>query len=778
MYPRRHVRDHPAAPLLAEWATTGCPVDCGTNWTTAEITTAIQRGAHPSARVPEAATACREEALARVADGCCHIVNWTDIKHNHPKNLKVSPIAAIPHKSRLYRMILDLSFQLTLPTHTVPSVNATSNKTLAPQHAMFELGRVIPRLIHKMARAPPDHPFLFSKLDLKDGYWRMVVSKTDAWNFAYVLPSTDPTDPPQLVIPHSLQMGWSESPPFFCAATETARDVAETTLTHNTPQPEHPMEHTVMNFPWHTLEHAPPQTISTTLEVYIDDFIAMVQSNDPTHFRTVARHLLHAIDNTFPGPDISGSAMGPAISIKKLELEGRWDTTKEILGWLFDGINRTIQLPPKKQDAILQLLRSVRSATTTRTKTFEVLHGKLQFTSIALPCGRALMGPADRILAQARKKGATKIKTNTAVRTLMTDWIALIKMATTRPTHVRELVLHTPSYTGFVDASHWGAGGVWFSGTAQLEPCVWFVQWPQELATALTSQTNPTGHLTICDLELAGIVLHTMALTAYIRRYNAHLRHRTATIWCDNLAAVHWTDKFRTATSPVAAKLLRALAVHIRHHAAAPLDVRHIPGANNIMADYASRPHPTNPEHFLSSFTTLFPPPQHGYWTLYHYPTSTASKIFSILQMKQSPLASWTRLRARDGAFGTCGPRGWKLTSPPSDPTLTPRDPTKSQCWLPTPMMYGPAESQEVPSRFVPKPSNMRSGPSPRRSNWLANKARWDYRKTPTLKPFSNFWQVMNEATHHRNRASRSPSHYHNTSCASATTRLAQKQKP
>jgi hypothetical protein len=30
-----------------------------------------------------------------------------------------------------------------------------------------------------------------------------------------------------LVVPTSLQMGWVESPPFFCAALETARDVPQ-----------------------------------------------------------------------------------------------------------------------------------------------------------------------------------------------------------------------------------------------------------------------------------------------------------------------------------------------------------------------------------------------------------------------------------------------------------------------------------------------------------------------------------------------------------------------
>jgi hypothetical protein len=36
-----------------------------------------------------------------------------------------------------------------------------------------------------------------------------------------------PGDTVQLVIPDALQMGWSESPPFFCAATKTARDVIQ-----------------------------------------------------------------------------------------------------------------------------------------------------------------------------------------------------------------------------------------------------------------------------------------------------------------------------------------------------------------------------------------------------------------------------------------------------------------------------------------------------------------------------------------------------------------------
>jgi hypothetical protein len=107
-------------------------------------------------------------------------------------------------------MILDLFFKLKVNHARLKSVNDASNKALAPHEAMYELGNVIPRIIWAMATAPDTGvPILFSKIDLKDGYWRMVVNSHEAWNFAYVLPPAHPDDPPELVVPDALQMGWS-----------------------------------------------------------------------------------------------------------------------------------------------------------------------------------------------------------------------------------------------------------------------------------------------------------------------------------------------------------------------------------------------------------------------------------------------------------------------------------------------------------------------------------------------------------------------------------------
>ena len=207
MRPRGEALQHPAADDLMQYATTGCPVNCGQQWTRDEIWAAIKNGACPSAQDPKAAQCCRDEALQKVKEGHCRLIRWGDIKDNLPSNLKVSPIAAIPHKSRDYRMILNLAYKLRLNKAKLKSINESSNKNLAPQHAMYELGNVIPRIIWSMASAPENGiPILFTKIDLKDGYWRMVVNEEDAWNFAYVLPSliVVADDDIELVIPNAL----------------------------------------------------------------------------------------------------------------------------------------------------------------------------------------------------------------------------------------------------------------------------------------------------------------------------------------------------------------------------------------------------------------------------------------------------------------------------------------------------------------------------------------------------------------------------------------------
>ncbi len=105
-----------------------------------------------------------------------------------------------------------------------PLINDTLIKT-APCGAIDQSGHSLARMIHAFAEAKEDEKIFMDKWDEKDRFWQMDCREGERWIFEYVLPQP-PGSPVILVIPSSLQMGWIELPSFFCAATETSRDIA------------------------------------------------------------------------------------------------------------------------------------------------------------------------------------------------------------------------------------------------------------------------------------------------------------------------------------------------------------------------------------------------------------------------------------------------------------------------------------------------------------------------------------------------------------------------
>ena len=156
----------------------------------------------------------------------------------------------------------------------------------------------------------------------------MVVPEDDEWNFAYVLPKLHPDEPTQLVIPSSLQMGWCDSPAYFCAASETARDVAkQLAATPEGSLEEHPLEGFLLrpqDWPEDSMEDTSAQ-FTRLLEVYIDDFIQLAQTTDPAKLQHLSRAVLHGIHSVFPPPLVTGHAREDPVSLKKLDQgDGLW----------------------------------------------------------------------------------------------------------------------------------------------------------------------------------------------------------------------------------------------------------------------------------------------------------------------------------------------------------------------------------------------------------------------------------------------------------------------
>ena len=95
---------------------------------------------------------------------------------------------------------------------------------------------------------------------------------------------------------------------------------------------------------------------------------------------------------------------------------------------------------------------------------------------------------------------------------------------------------------------------------------------------------NPTGTLTIYELELAAVVIHWMVL----ENLQVNLKYCHVGLFCDNVSAVMWAYKMRTSRSKIAGRLLRLLGIRIHATQASHLMPLHIAGENNEMADVTS----------------------------------------------------------------------------------------------------------------------------------------------------------------------------------------------
>jgi len=720
MRPDPSIQHHPAYPILFEYATNGCPVDCGESWSREHLEAAVSRGPHTSATSKEAATCLRQEALEKVAQGEAEIFKWDDIKDAPHPNLKISPLAAVPHKSRLFRAILDLSFQLRLRGVKFPSVNAETTP-MSDHKSMEQMGKVLWRLVTMVASIKNDHtPVVFAKWDIKDGFWRLVVSEEDSWNFCYVLPRENDEDPIEIVRPTCLQMGWSESPPLFCTASETARDVAQEKLDSTSSLEPHPLEQYCIpeNFELPKIEHADSNMLAKLLEVYMDDFIGLAQARSKEELVHFSRAVLHGIHTVFPPPGPSDDPSDEPISVKKLKQgDGLWQTQKEILGWLFDGVTKCMQLPTEKVTKIRKTLLKVARAKVVRLGELEKLNGKLMHATIGIPNGRGLLSPLIATIATKGQKRCYKDKTirlNIDTKQALRDWTTLLELSNRQPTLCADLIPALADYGGYCDASKNGAGGVWFGLEKQLPPIVWRVEFPPDIQQQLVSHENPQGKISNSDLEMVGLILQWLVLENF-----AELAHAHVACWCDNTPTVAWASRLLSTKAKKAARLLRILALRMIACQASPLTTLHIEGERNHMADFASRSFLDfkNSTDFLTEFHRRFPLPQEASWIEYHFPRKIVGRVLSTLSTETPTLGSWRRLGKRGSVTGGTGSNFFPAVSIHTFRIWM----TSNSLWSYRLLLNGQGKvhlGEESESK--PEASRQPSGPSPRPLNWLA----------------------------------------------------------
>ena len=183
--PMGPVLDHLAAQLLLQYTQQGCPEDCRDHLSKDQILTLFCCDPHPLAKSSKVITQLQANTKDKVKHHYDCVIKWKEIKDNLLPKLKINPVAMIPHKSKAFRCILNLSFNIKYKGRILKSVNKATTKMV--HHAtMTQLGSALKQIVALVANT--NSPFYFTKLDIKDGFWQMAVSNNFAWNFCYMLP--------------------------------------------------------------------------------------------------------------------------------------------------------------------------------------------------------------------------------------------------------------------------------------------------------------------------------------------------------------------------------------------------------------------------------------------------------------------------------------------------------------------------------------------------------------------------------------------------------------
>jgi hypothetical protein len=113
----------------------------------------------------------------------------------------------------------------------------------------MQFGRTLERIIAQTVGADPRFgPVHFIKIDISDGFYRVQVRAEYIPKLGVSFPSL-PNQEPVVAFPLALPMGWTESPPYFCAVTETIADVANERILKGRSPASHHLDRTANTKP-------------------------------------------------------------------------------------------------------------------------------------------------------------------------------------------------------------------------------------------------------------------------------------------------------------------------------------------------------------------------------------------------------------------------------------------------------------------------------------------------------------------------------------------------
>ena len=177
----------------------------------------------------------------------------------------------------------------------------------------MQYGRCLDRLLRESVYANPKlGPVHMIKYDFSDGFYNIGLRPSDAAKLGLVFPS-EAGDKDLVAIPLTLPMGWNNSPPICCTATDTVANLANEALRAHVPTLPHKLDEraeAVLVEPAPSLDKklgALPRDhylgrknsqLLQYVDVFVDEFLGLAQG--PRHRRChVRRTLFHALDKVF-----------------------------------------------------------------------------------------------------------------------------------------------------------------------------------------------------------------------------------------------------------------------------------------------------------------------------------------------------------------------------------------------------------------------------------------------------------------------------------------------
>ncbi len=321
-----------------------------------------------------------------------------------------------------------------------------------------------------------------------------------------------------------------------------------------------------------------------------------------------------------------------------------------VLGFDFDGMNKTMWLEGAKREKLITLLKGwVRTGTRGTAgipfKEFESTVEKIRHAFTCIPAGVGLLSLCNRVLQACPQY--VFLNCNQWLLTALEGCRTLLRESTQEPTKCRELTCGWPDFVGIVDASGQDIGEVIFGELTACTPTVFQWQWSENLTAKIKTFCNPGGTISNSDLEMAGLLLLWLVMEGMC----GTLKEKHVTLLSNNSPMVGWVERLALKRSKVATHLIQALAMYLKTNRTCPLTPMHIPGHQHTIAaipscSFGSHPawHCATDSNVLTLFNSMFPLPNQQSWTVFCPNYKVAMHVISALRMQPLKLDGWRRL--------------------------------------------------------------------------------------------------------------------------------------